>query len=383
MSISNIFNQLKQAYLTIIFLMLFCSTGLFHSCEILSIEKKLMFQTGEPVAVGMNNAIVSGIIFDVGENGLVQYGHCWSEEPNPTIEMHPKTALGSRDNIGGYRSLLAELAPETNYFVRSYALEKNGSLMYGDQIEFHTTSRVPGLLMPTTSELVANFSNPNMIIDGKADEPEWRETMEHRCMGRLERDVVDFSPEDFSCFFKVMYNEEGLMFWFRVQDENVITFGDLIGEDLLTWQADYVEIYLHNGVYPKATGEWTPDNTFCIRFSPFFNSGTLPENLDDIGHGRNGLDWRPLNDMYSFVEFAVVPTPDGYTAEAMVRWDLFPQRPANVVYLEVQAGDTDHPERYRESMLAWNNADPETVSFEDAWLNINFLGRLFLYNPNF
>lgn len=349
-----------------------------------------MFQTGEPLAIAANHAIVSGAVFDVGEKSLIQYGHCWSEEQSPTPGVHPSTEFGNKNEGGGYSSLLTGLQPETRYFMRSYVTANTGEVSYGDQVEFHTPPKKYDLFMPTTSEAVAIFSENNMVIDGVANEPEWGMTDMYTCEGKLDKEVDVFSSEDLSCNFKILYNDEGIMVWIMVKDEKIITFEDV--RDLAvptrfsefmsrvdTWMADYAEIYLHWGDYPTPSGEYTVDNSFQIRFNPWYSSSTISTDPASYG-GRNGLDNRPLEEMFSFVDFIVVPAEGGYNVEAFISWDLFAHRPGNLVYFEIMASDADNLEILRESMLSWNNTDRHP---EDAWQNINQFGRLLLYNPNF
>jgi hypothetical protein len=356
--------------------------GLFPSCENLDIKKEVLLKTGEVLVSAQHSAIVSGTVFDVGENGLLQYGHCWSESNNPTIENDSRTSLGEKSSAGIYNSLITDLSPNSRYYVRAYA-SNNSSTKYGEEIEFITPSQNPDIYMPTTSEAVAGYANNTVVIDGSGSDPEWDLADLTVCRGRSLAMPVDmFTPEDLSCVYKVLFNEEGIMFWIEVRDETIITYDDVRHDGVYTWMADFAEIYLHNGDYPTADGEYTLDNSFQIRFNPYYSSGSLPPDLDEVQSGRNGRDWKPLEEMYAFIDFIAVPSDKGYNVEALVKWDIFATKPENLVYFEIQAGDADNPDVLRESIIAWNNTDDAIRADEAAWKNINFLGRLLLYNPN-
>ena len=382
MSPANCIIRVRQAKHAVYFMFFLLNTGLFLSCENLDIERKVMLKTGDALVVASKSAIVSGTVFDVGESGLIQYGHCWSDEHNPTVNFDPNTGLGSNSTGGVYNSLLTGLSPDTRYFVRSYVSD-NSRTIYGDVIELKTVSQNTDIFMPTTSEAFATYAKNPVVIDGKSSEPEWNAARLYTCTGKSQAMLVsEFMPSDLSCSYKVLFNEEGIMFWISVNDANIVTYEDVRSEGVLAWMADYAEIYLHYGDYPTPDGAYTVDNSFQIRFNPYYSSGSLPSDLDTIVLGRYGRDWKPLQEMYSFVDFIVVPSDKGYNVEALVQWELFARRPENLVYFEIQAGDADDPEVLRESIIAWNNTDNATRPYEEAWRNINFFGRLLLYNPN-
>jgi hypothetical protein len=382
MSVSRYIIKDRTGKYVVCFVVLFSVASLLPSCEILEIEHKVIFETGEVLVAGANNAIVSGIIYDPGKGGLDQHGHCWSLEREPTVDTDTCTSLGGISTFVTYNSLLTGLAPDTVYYVKAYVSDQKGTY-YGEEIVLRTAPRVYDLYMPTTSEAVAGYSPVSIVVDGNDDEPGWEQATPHACTGSsLQMPVPDFSPSDLSCAFKVMFNEQGLMFWISVKDQTIITYEDIRGPEILSWMADYAEIYLHIGDYPTPDGAYTEYNTFQIRFNPYYSSSALPSDIDSISMGRNGYYWKPLDGVYSHVNYVVVPSDKGYNVEAFISWDLFADRPDHLMYFEVQAADTDDPVALRESIIAWNNTDFETRKTELAWNNSNFFGRLFLYKQN-
>lgn len=62
-------------------------------------------------------------------------GVCWSINQNPTISDN-KTINGS--GVGNFTSLISNLTPSTQYYVRAYATSSLGITVYGNQLNFTT-----------------------------------------------------------------------------------------------------------------------------------------------------------------------------------------------------------------------------------------------------
>ena len=85
----------------------------FNTCEVLEVEKQVMIEAGEVIDSTNFTASVKGIIFDVGEDGVTQYGHVWSVDTNLSINLTSKTELGSKYSGETFTSNLTGLDPET------------------------------------------------------------------------------------------------------------------------------------------------------------------------------------------------------------------------------------------------------------------------------
>ncbi len=97
--------------------------------------------TGVVLNITVNSADIEGEIIDLGGSEVTQHGHCWSIYTNPTIE-DLKTELGIATGVGTFTSNLAELDPETTYYVKAYATNSEGTA-YGEEVEFET---LPGVV---------------------------------------------------------------------------------------------------------------------------------------------------------------------------------------------------------------------------------------------
>jgi uncharacterized protein (TIGR02145 family) len=84
-------------------------------------------------------AVCGGTINSEGLAPVTSRGVCWSKFENPTMDSsHLDLGLGA----GFFEGTISGLEPETDYFVRAYAINSNG-LVYGNQESFKTTPPMP------------------------------------------------------------------------------------------------------------------------------------------------------------------------------------------------------------------------------------------------
>jgi len=81
-------------------------------------------------------ADVAGEIVDHGWSAITQYGHCWSISPEPTIDDDLFNS-GSTNTTCFYTSNLYDLDSYSTYYVRAYAINKEG-ISYSEEIVFST-----------------------------------------------------------------------------------------------------------------------------------------------------------------------------------------------------------------------------------------------------
>jgi uncharacterized protein (TIGR02145 family) len=157
----------------LIFSLIGCMTIMYlsfilQSCKKLEFERVIRVKTGEVTDTTTNSASVTGIIQDVGENGITQCGHCWSISENPTLnDSHTTNISGS----GSFTSNITGLSPETRYYVRAYATASKDTA-YGNQISFITLEYIGPPTVVTSS--ISNITDStvtcggNVISDGGA-----------------------------------------------------------------------------------------------------------------------------------------------------------------------------------------------------------------------
>lgn len=152
----------------IVFTTMFSMFLFIHSCKKLEIERTIVLRTGGVINITTNSATLYGIVLDIGETEIDQYGHCWSLEENPVAELDTKTNLGSRNDVGDFSSDIGGLQPATRYYVRSYAIS-DGHTIYGDNISFTTEEIiVPAITTAEPSDITVSSAlcGGNVTSDG-------------------------------------------------------------------------------------------------------------------------------------------------------------------------------------------------------------------------
>jgi hypothetical protein len=88
--------------------------------------------------ITQNTASCGGKITSEGSGSIIARGVCWDTSPTPTILKH-KTTNGA--GAGNFTSSLTGLTANTNYFVRAYATNKEGT-GYGMAMSFTTSEAI-------------------------------------------------------------------------------------------------------------------------------------------------------------------------------------------------------------------------------------------------
>jgi uncharacterized protein (TIGR02145 family) len=111
------------------------------------------------------SAACGGNITDDGGETIISRGVCWSTGIKPSISDN-KTLDGA--GAGSYPSIISNLVPATNYFVRAYATSSSGT-GYGMVLSFKTMGESPSnsdesvTNITTTSATLTASINPNYL----------------------------------------------------------------------------------------------------------------------------------------------------------------------------------------------------------------------------
>jgi hypothetical protein len=127
------------------------------SCEVDKDENKPIVATNEVTAIKSTEALCGGTITSDGGFAVTTRGVCWSTDPNPTIDDN-KTTDGA--GAGSFTSQISGLQPKTNYYIRAYATNSNGT-GYGMAMAFETI----GAAVLTTAE-VTEISYTSAVCGG-------------------------------------------------------------------------------------------------------------------------------------------------------------------------------------------------------------------------
>jgi hypothetical protein len=121
-------------FLTIIF---FALSSCKKDTEIPTGGNKIEIKTTTLNDITYNSVVVvSDLVNPVSDAQIIQHGHCWSTEANPsTDEDH--TSLGNKINQTSFQSKIENLISETKYYIRAY-VQIEGYIIYGNDVEFTT-----------------------------------------------------------------------------------------------------------------------------------------------------------------------------------------------------------------------------------------------------
>lgn len=95
--------------------------------------------TFEVSEITVTSAKCGGEVISDGGSLVIRRGVCWSTEQQPTIENDTTV---NDSGLGGFVSILANLAPNTTYYVRAYASNSSGT-GYGEPLLFTTKDSLP------------------------------------------------------------------------------------------------------------------------------------------------------------------------------------------------------------------------------------------------
>ena len=130
-------------------------TSFLHACK--EIKKEMLVSTGEATNIQTNSADISGLIVDLGEGRITQFGHCWSKSPDVDLSSPNQSLLGSPTSTRAFTSQLTNLEGGTKYYVKAYITD--GAIkVYGKEISFTTIEATIPTLTTTTISVITAFS---------------------------------------------------------------------------------------------------------------------------------------------------------------------------------------------------------------------------------
>lgn len=87
-------------------------------------------------------ASFSGTLTSIGTARVTSHGFCWSREQHPTLQQGEHRDLGATDEPKNFSYSVANLSPNTTYYVRAYATNAEGTV-YSSKEERFTTNSTP------------------------------------------------------------------------------------------------------------------------------------------------------------------------------------------------------------------------------------------------
>ena len=127
--------------------------------------------TTSPVtAITTKSAVSGGTITSDGGGIITKSGLCWGTTPDPVINGINTNSTNDGSGNGSFESDLYNLAPNTTYYVRAYAVNSAGNA-YGDQVSFITNPAAIATLTTTAVSSITSItavSGGNITTDGGA-----------------------------------------------------------------------------------------------------------------------------------------------------------------------------------------------------------------------
>jgi hypothetical protein len=124
--------------------------------------------TAAPMAITKAGAVSGGLVAADGGTTVTARGVCWSATSMPTI-AGSKTLDGT--GTGAFNSTLTNLAPNTTYFIRSYATNAAGTA-YGNLAAVKTSPAAPASLS-RSADLVCAGAAVTLTANGAVGEVHW------------------------------------------------------------------------------------------------------------------------------------------------------------------------------------------------------------------
>lgn len=112
-----------------------------------------------PVDSTALSIMVKASILSSGETEISEYGFCWSAESQMPTTAHMKQVVTEKDNNNVFSLNIADLRPETTYYIRAYAINGQGN-GYGDVLKYTTRK---GL---TVTTLHAEVTGTMVVVYG-------------------------------------------------------------------------------------------------------------------------------------------------------------------------------------------------------------------------
>jgi hypothetical protein len=178
------FDDFKRRYITILFLntveteymkrqiyILIISVTLAYaaqSCEYLDNlgSKEIIVTTIPATSVTSTSALCGGIIRTDGAANVTTRGICWSVVSEPTVSF--STRISDSTGVGSFSMRIANLLPNTVYYIRAYA-EIGEGVIYGNESNFKTTqATIPSVTTAKAGQIHGSTAlcGGNILTDG-------------------------------------------------------------------------------------------------------------------------------------------------------------------------------------------------------------------------
>ena len=262
-------------------------------------------KTGEITDIQLTSAVLNGEAIFNGNDTTTEYGFCWGEEADLTIEKSQNMKVEvAEDSTFTYR--LSNLQDETKYYVRAYAKNKIG-LVYGEVKEFTTQSTVvPTIETSVVTQITYTTATVggNVISNGGADVIERGVCYSTSSNPTISNNVLK-SGEGLGSFNIELKNlQDGTKYYVRAYAKNKkgVSYGEIVEFETLSrfvdlglsvnWAMcnvganrpeDYGDYFAWGEVEPKMVYDWSTYK-YCVN-----DGGNLTKYCIHSEYGNNNF----------------------------------------------------------------------------------------------
>lgn len=136
--------------------------GILTGCQKAAVVNYASLTTTQITNIKSVSAMSGGTITSDGGSKITESGICWSLSSNPTVSNYKSINTVLK---GSFICPIADLIPDTTYYVRSYAMNSFG-ISYGYVIHFKTLPVAQlTTVMPTSITATTALSGGDIITD--------------------------------------------------------------------------------------------------------------------------------------------------------------------------------------------------------------------------
>jgi hypothetical protein len=246
---------------------------LLLACQKLELTRLVKIKTGETLNLTAASATLTGELIDAGESGVLEYGICWSTEPNPVPDNSSHRGWGWTADSQSFQTDVMGLIWNTTYYFRAYCMVAASEYILGDVKSFATPydaviRQLPAGIAPA--------------VDGNIDEI-WSHIEKHY----IERNFYGTVPTIDSVYWQGAWNAVSLFILIAVYEDIHIDRWDI--GDPYNYNSDLPEIYidvnstLKDGWGPEEFNKpWPHKDCGHYQFNPAWTQNVDATSADGI-----------------------------------------------------------------------------------------------------
>lgn len=231
-----------------------------------------------------------GYLFDNGGFDIIELGFCWDQNGNPSVDTDKKYIVSNE--VGTYHITIQNLSPNTHYYYRAYAKNKNG-VVYGELGEFTTKDGSPTVetsQVKIGTTLIECYGN--VIKDGGFSILRRGFCYNTHSKPTLDDKFVECNSNDIGEYCISIYNlEGGTTYYVRAFAENSqgISYGEEVAKTTLV-TVRFKVVDTNNKAIPNAKLHFLASNTYDCDDNGEVNLTTYVGTLETFWATADGYE---------------------------------------------------------------------------------------------